>query len=222
VLVPVDPLSTPGERVDVALQRAEGAYVAIVPGTLPIDEMWVENPLYALIHSAGDREGLLLEGADRERWGAVLRRTDLARARSAHPHLSVEASLTACGIRVRRPRPEELPFQFDELLQQARAAESDGDWAIAARVFAHLAAHHRNELWMKALGAGAHFHAGNYEEAGRLSRQVNQVRSTIETLLLEAKVCRRRQDFHTAIRLLREAERGLRDCLPTPDRAPTM
>ena len=219
VLVPVDPLSSPGERVDVALQRAEGAYVAIVPGTLPIDEMWVENPLYALIHSAGAREGFLLEGADPERWGAVLRRTDLERARNTHPHLSVEASLTACGIRVRRPRPEELPFQFDELLQQARAAESDGDWALAARVFAYLAAHHRNELWMKALGAGAHFHAGNYEEAGRLSRRVNQVRSTIETLLLEAKVCRRRQDLHTAIRLLREAERGLRDCLPTPDRA---
>jgi glycosyltransferase involved in cell wall biosynthesis len=218
--IAVDPRSSPAERVDVALQSVEGSYVAILPGTLPIEEMWVENPLHALIHTVPDREGFLLENAGPDRWGAVLKRVDLQRARSASPHLSVEASLTASGVRIRRPRQEELPFQFDTLLHQARMAEADGDWAVAARVFEHMAAHHHNELWMKSLAAGAHFDAGNHVEAGRLSRQVNQVRPTVETLLLEAKVRRRRRDFEAAIRLLQQAERGLRDSLPAPVRVP--
>lgn len=214
VLVPVDPLSSPLERADVALQRAEGSYVAILPSTLPVEEMWVENPLYALMRSECDREGFLLEGTGPGQWGAVLRRVDLQRARNAHPHLSVEASLAACGIRVRHPSREELPFQFDLSLHQARAAEADGDWAVAARIFEHLAAHHHNELWMKSLAAHAHYHAGNYAEADWFSRQVNHVRPTVETLLLEAKVRRRRRDFEGAIRLLQQAERGLLGGLP--------
>jgi hypothetical protein len=134
--------------------------------------------------------------------------------------LSVEASLAACGIRVRRPQPEELPFQFDELLRQAWQAEADGDWPLAARAYEYLAAHHRNELWMKSLAAGAHFHAGHHAQAARLSRQVNQVRSTVETLLLEARVCRRKRNFTDAIGLLEQAERGLQGHLPIPARTP--
>ena len=220
VLVPVDPQSSSQEKVDAALRRAEGAYVAIVPGSMPIDEMWVEDPLYALIHSASDQEGLLLEGIGERLWGAVLKDTDLRQARRAYPHLSVNESLKACGIRVRPPQLEELPFQFDELLRQAWQAEADGDWALAARAYEYLAARHRNELWMRSLAANAHFRAGHHVQAGRLSRQVNQVRSTVETLLLEAKVCRRNRDFQNAIGLLEQAERGLRGHLPIPARAP--
>ncbi len=220
VLVPVDSQSSREERLDVALQRTDSPYVAVVPGAMPIDEMWVENPLYALIHSGSEHEGFLLDGADARLWGGVLRRTDLQRARKMHPHLSVEASLTACCIRVREPRLEELPFQFDELLRQSWLAEVDGDWALAAKGFNYLAQHHRNELWMKSLAAGAYFKAGNHAEAGRLSHEVNQVRATVETLLLEAKVCRQKRKLTTAIRLLEEALRGLDDRLPTPAQAP--
>lgn len=220
VLVPVDSLSSPAERVDAALQRSEGSYVAIVPGTLPIEEMWVEHPLYALIHSASGGEGFLLEGADCAVWGAVLRRADLQRARTAHRNLSVEASLTACGIRVRRPRAQELPFEFDEILRQAWQAESDGDWALAARGFEYLAAHHRNELWMKSQAAGAHFRAGHFIEAGRLGHEVNQIRSTVETLLLEAKIRRQQRDCAAAIGLLNDALKGLEHPLATPALAP--
>jgi len=220
VLVPVDPQSSAQQKVDAALQRIESAYVAIAPGTLPIEEMWVEDPLYVLIHSASDREALLLEGGGAGLWGAVLKEGDLRQARRAHPGVSVEASLAACGIRVRRPQPEELPFQFDELLRQAWQAEADGDWPLAARAYEYLAAHHRNELWMKSLAAGAHFHAGHHAQAARLSRQVNQVRSTVETLLLEARVCRRKRNFTDAIGLLEQAERGLQGHLPIPARTP--
>jgi len=206
--VPVNSLSSPAERVDAALRRCEGDYVAIVAGNAAVEEMWVERPLYTLMHSTA-REGFLLEGATPQSWAAVLRRTDLDQARRAHVHLPVEASLAAADIRVRRPKEEELPFQFDDLLLQAKLAEADGDWIAAARLFERMGERFGNQLWMKEMAARAYFEAGDHPRAGRLSGQVNLERPTVDTLLLEAKVCRRQQDFSTAIRLLTQAEQML-------------
>ena len=219
VFVPVESLSSREERVDVAMQKADGEYVAIVPDALPINEMWVENSLHALINSRQSREGFLLAGATPQMWGAVLRRADLERARRAHPHLSVEASLTACGIRVRQPREDELPFQFDDLVRQAKFAEVEGDWAVAARLFEYVAAHYHNQLWMKAMAARAYFEAGNQAQADRLSCEVNRTRPTVDTLLLEAKIRRQRQDFGAAIQLLSRAERWLTGHVDSPVQA---
>jgi glycosyltransferase involved in cell wall biosynthesis len=219
-LVPVEPQSSVDERVDVALLRAEGKYVAVVPGGLPIEDMWVEDPMYAILHGEKGREGFLLAGTGNGRWGAVVSRADLQWARRAHPHLSVEASLMACGVRVRQPKPEELPFQFDELLRQGKLAEADGDWSVAARLFEHMGQRYHNELWMKTMAARAHCEAGNFERAGRLSREVNRVRPTIDTLLLEAKVCRQERDFAGAIRLLSKAEQGLSSCVDSASMQP--
>jgi glycosyltransferase involved in cell wall biosynthesis len=209
VCVPVDPQSSVDERVDIALQKTQGPYVAVVPNGLPIEDMWVEDAVHAILHSGANREGFLLEGTDSTRWGAVVRRTDLLQARNAHPHLSVEASLTACGLRVRRPRPEELPFQFDELLRHGKLAEAEGDWTLAAQLFEKMGGRYGNELWMKTVAARAYFEAGDRVQAGRLSREVNRVRPAIDTLLLEAKVRRQERDFDGAIRLLTDAEQWL-------------
>jgi len=209
VLVPVSPQSSVDERVDMALRQAEGKYVAVVPFGVPVDELWIEDPVHALIESGTNREGLLTWGKPDNEVGIVVRRSDLQRARQAHPQLSVEASLAACGIRLRRPNEEELPFQLDELLRQGKLAEADGNWSVAARLFERIGQRHRNELWMKTMAARAHFEAGDHERAGQLSREVNRVRPTIDTLLLEAKVRRKERDFAGAIRLLSEAERWL-------------
>jgi len=214
-LVPVNPLSSPAERVDAALRRCEGDYVAVVPCAMAVEEMWVERPLYALMHSTA-REGFLLEGATPRSWAAVLRRTDLDQARRAHVHLSVQASLTAANIQVRQPQEEEMPFQFDELLRQAKLAEADGDWTAAARLFERMGERFGNHLWMKTMAARAYFEAGDHPTAGRLSGQVNLQRPTVDTLLLEAKVCRRKQDFDTAIRLLSQAEQMLGNHVQSP------
>ncbi len=219
-LVPVNPLSSGAERLDAALPRCEGDYIAVVPETMAIDEMWVEDPLYALMHSTV-REGFLLEGAAPQSWAAVLRRTDLDEARRAHRHLTVQASLAAANIPVRRPNEEELPFQFDELLRRARRAEADGEWAAAAHLFERMGERFGNQLWMTAMAARACFEAGDHLRAGRLSGWVNQERPTVDTLLLEAQVCRRKGDFGTAIRLLCQAEQilGTRTHVPAlPER----
>ncbi len=207
-LVLVPPVSSMAERVDAALQRSEGDYVAVVPENLAIEEMWVENPLYALINSAG-RDGVLLEGATPQSWAAVLRRSDLEQARRSYPHLSVDASLAAAGIPMRRPQAEELPFQFDELLRQARAAEADGDWGTAARIFECMGERHRNALWMKTMAAHAYFKVGDRARAESLSREINRERPTVDTLLLEARMQRRKGDFDAAIHLLGRAEQVL-------------
>jgi glycosyltransferase involved in cell wall biosynthesis len=216
-LVPVNPLSCPAERIDTALPRCEGDYVAVVPDKMAIEEMWVESPLYALMHSTA-REGFLLEGATPQCWAAVLRRADLDQARKAHTHLPAEASLAAAGIQVRRPREEELPFQFDEWLRQAKTAEADGNWPAAARLFEHMGERFGNQRWMKAAAAHAYFESRDYSRAGQLSEQVNMECPTVDTLLLEAKVRRRGKDYSTAIRLLAQAEQMLGGCAPVPAR----
>jgi glycosyltransferase involved in cell wall biosynthesis len=207
-LIVTNSLSSPAERVDVALLRCEGDCVAIVPGNMALEEMWVEKPLYALMHSTV-REGFLLGDAAPQSWAAVLRRTDLDQARRAYVQLSVEASLTAAGIRVRRPKEEELPFHLDNLLREAKLAEADGDWTAAARLFEHMGERFGNHLWMRTMAARAYFEAGDHPRAAGLSEQVNGERPTVDTLLLEAKVRRRKRDFHTAIRLLTRAEQIL-------------
>jgi tetratricopeptide (TPR) repeat protein len=139
----------------------------------------------------------------------VLRRADLEHARQEHPHLSVEASLTTAGVRVREPEGRELPFLFDESLHQAMLAEGNGDWAAAARAFEQMAVHYQNELWMKSMAARAYFEAGRHAKAGALSAEVNRLRPTVDTLLLEAKICQKQQDWPRAIRLLHQAEQWL-------------
>ena len=125
------------------------------------------------------------------------------------PRLSVAGSLEACGVGVRVPTSEELPFQFDELFRQAQLAEAEGNWAAAAQLFEYMAAHYRNELWMKAMAARAYYEAGRHAHADQLSREVNRTRPTVDTLLLEAKIHRQKQDYAAAIRLLGQAEQWL-------------
>ena len=215
-LVPVEDLSREEERLDVALRQVDSPYVAVVPCGMPIEEMWVENPLYTLIHNRTHPIGFSLEGATSETWGAVLRRADLLKARVSQPQMSIPVSLTACGVRVRSPGSEELPFQFDESLRQAKLAEADGNWMTAGKLYESMAGRCHNELWMKAMAAQAHFEAGRYSHAGQLSREVNGERPTIDTLLLEAKTCRREGDFHRAIQLLTQAEQRLGDQVSQP------
>ena len=208
-LVPVNPLSSRVEKIDAALARCEGEYVVIVPGGFPIEEMWVEDPLYALINSSVGRQGFELEGSRDACWAAVVRKGDLRFARGRFPNLPVRESLKAASIVLRHLCPEEIPFQFDSLLKEAQTAEKDGNWAKAARMFEHIADHHQNELWMKTLTAKASYKAGDLNKALKLSSEVNQQHPTVNTLLLEAKIRREKKNFSLAVELLEKAEQIL-------------
>jgi len=211
VTVPVNPLASVDERIDAALEKCDGEYIAIVPSGFAMDEMRIECPLYALINSSANHQGFELAGSTNMLWAAVVRKDDLQYARKSFPNLPVRESLKAVGVVLRQPDFEELPFQFDRLLQMALLAQKDGNWAEAAQMFEYIAEHHQNELWMKALAANAFSKAGIHTRAAELSCEVNQQRPTVDALLLEAKINRQRKDFKSAVRLLERAEQILGD-----------
>ena len=210
IYVPVNPSLSQTERTDAALARCEGDYVVVVPNSLPINEMWIEDPLYALLNSTVEREAIKIEASTDTLWSAVIRKDDLLFARRSFPHLSLRQSMEAAGIKIRDLRPEEIPFQLDSLLKEARLAEKNGNWAEAAEIFVFAAERYQNQVWMKTMAAKALFKAGAHTKAAQISREINQQRPTIDTLLLEAKVCREKNDFNSAIELLKNAEQKLK------------
>jgi len=205
----VNPLSSQVQRIDAALARCEGKYIAIVPSGFPIRQFWVEDSLHALVNSSVNNEGFELEDSTERLWAVVVRKNELQYARRSFPHLSVRESLNAAGIAIRRLQPEEIPFQFDQLLEKAKSAEKNGNWSKAAEMFEYITEHYQNELWMKTLAAKASFKAGGHIRAAELSREVNRQRPTVDTLLLEAKVKHEKKDFNSAIKLLKKAEQIL-------------
>ena len=209
VLVPVNPLFSDVQRIDAALELCDGKFIAVVPSGFPVKDFWIENSLYALSNNSVGSEGFELEGSTDALWAVVLRKADLQYARKTFPELSLQQSLKAAGIAVRQLRPEEQPFQFDRLLQQAQLAQKNGNWMQAAQMFEYIAEHHQNRLWMKALAAKAFFQAGDRTRAAQLAGEVNQHRSTVDTLLLEAILNREKKKFNPAIELLKKAEQIL-------------
>jgi glycosyltransferase involved in cell wall biosynthesis len=205
----VNPLSSQVQRIDAALARCEGEYIVIVPSGFPMRQFWVEDSLHALVNSSVNNEGFELEDSTERLWAVVVRKNELQYARRSFPHLSVRESLNAAGIAIRRLQPEEIPFQFDQLLEEARSAEKNGNWSKAAEMFEYIMKHYQNELWMKTLAAKASFKAGGHIRAAELSREVNRQRPTVDTLLLEAKVKHEKKDFNSAIKLLKKAEQIL-------------
>jgi glycosyltransferase involved in cell wall biosynthesis len=209
VVVPVAASLSQAKRIDSALKQCNGEYIAIVPSGFPITDMWIENSIYALINSPVDCHGFELVGSTSKLWAAVVRKDSLLFALSSFPDLPVRESLKAARMVLRKPRYEELPFQFDDLLKQARLAEKNGNCLEAAEMFEYIANHHQNELWMKKLAAKAFFNAGNHLRATELSSEINDERPTVDTLLMEAKVKRENKNYDSAIELLKTAERVL-------------
>ncbi|MBL7145160.1 MAG: glycosyltransferase, partial [Phycisphaerae bacterium] len=209
ILVPVNALSSHDQLIDAALARCDGEYIVIVPSGFPMREFWVEDSLHALINSSANNEAFELEDSTDMLWAVVARKEDLQYARRTFPNLPVRESLSAAGITIRRLKPEEIPFQFDQLLEKAKKAEKNGNWSKAAEMFEYITKHHQNELWMKVWAAKAFFNAGSYTRAAELSCEVNQQWPTVDTLLVEAKVNREKKDFNSAIGSLNQAEQIL-------------
>ena len=209
VPVPVNPTTSQARHIDAVLERCDSEYIGIVTSGLPINDMWIENPLYALINNPDSRRGYEPEGSTDELWAAVVTKDDLQFARRSFPNLPVRESLKAAGIVLKHPNFKELPFQFDNFLQQARSAEKDGNWYQAGQIYEYIAENHLNELWMKRLAAKAFFKAGDHIRAAELNQSVNRQRPTVDTLLLEAKIKREKKDFDSAIKLLKTAEQIL-------------
>ncbi len=209
VFVNANPSSSHARQVDAALEKCEGEYIAIVPSGFPVKDIWIENPLYALINCVDDRQGFIPEETTDRLWAVVVKKDDLLFARRSFPDLSVLESLKAVGVTLRRPRNEELPFQFDNLYNQGLSIENEGDWFQAAQMYEYIADQHQNVLWMKRLAAKAFYEAGDHSKAEQICHEINRQKPMVDTLLLEAKLKRENEQFDSAIELLTAAENTL-------------
>ena len=206
VCVPVEPFLSREQQTDAVLRDCEGDFVAIVPAGLPVEEMWIEEPLYALINNPHKEQGYQLDSSTDELWAGVFRKEELLDARKKFPQLSVQQSLMNCGIAVRKLRSDEIPFQFDSLLKEGKTAEENGNWSQAAEIFEYIADHYQNQLWMRSLAAGALFKAGEHKRAAELAKKINACKPTVDTLLLEAKMHKKEKNFQSAIAILQNAK----------------
>ncbi len=206
VTVAVDSADSQLQRIDKALGECEGDYVAVVPSGFPIRDMWVEDSLYALLNTSNNREAFELEGSTPGCWAVAARREHLQLARGKYPDAPIQKGLTAAGINVRRLRADEIPFQLDTLLKQAQDKEKECNWAQAAKIYEHIGENYGNQLWMKSLAAGTLFKARDFDKSAELTSWINQRRATVDTLLLEARLKRKKGAFNEAIPLLKKAE----------------
>ena len=196
-------------RVDEALRRCDGDYVAVVPRPMPITSLWVEPAVYALARRRGARSAYLLGPGARAR-AVALARSDLLEARRRFPALSVRRCIEAAGIAVGTPAAEDSPFRLDDALGRAKAMELQGEWLGAARLYEDLASAWGAECWIRRRAAWALYHDGGHdEEAADLCRRINAHYPTTDTLLLEAKLHRRAGRCVQALAVLAEAERIL-------------
>ena len=205
VFVPVEAAANQAQQIDEALKKCEGDFAAIVPADFAVEEMWVEEPLYALIENKGKKQAYRLESPGEGGFGAVFRKDELLEARKKFPNLSVEDSAAKYGIEVRKIEPQEIPFQFDSLLKEARQAEQNGSWSEAAEIFEYIGKRYKNRLWMNSLQANVLFKAGELKRSAELVKKANASRPTVDTLFLEAKILKAAGNYPAAIGLLENA-----------------
>ncbi len=196
-------------RVDKALRLGEADCVAVLPPDGDVDAAGIEACAYVLEHHAEPGQAVRLPSASGA-WGAVFRTDELLRARRNHPALSLRRSVEAAGLATRSPRGDELPFDFDQALRDARAAEADGNFLRAARTYEALARKRGNTLWMKEAAACALYRDEQHDpQALEACQEVNRHRPTVSSLLLEARLCRRNDQVPRAARLLEQAREVL-------------
>jgi glycosyltransferase involved in cell wall biosynthesis len=208
----VDENSSLAERFDAAFETCDGKYVAVVPRgfTIKYDEVaWIEKSLEPLMKGDNINEAFEITGSSELCWSAVFTREQLKRSRRDCGNVSVRESIKAAGIKVRLPKSEEFPFQFDNLLAGAEEVERQGDYLKASQIYDYIQKHFQNELWMNTRRANSLYYAGKYDEAVRITVELNKKRSTVATLLIEARARRKKDENESAIKLLRRAERIL-------------
>jgi len=214
VFVPAKEGSSQDEQIDTALGQCEGDFVAIVPADFAIEQMWIEEPLYGLIQNHQKKVAYSLDQTGQKNLPAVFRKDELLASRKKFSNLSAEESISKYGIEVRKLEPKEIPFQFDSLLKEAKEAEQNGCWREASEIYEYIGRQYKNQLWMNALAAQSLYKSGEHTRSLELAGKINRERPTVDTLLLEAKICKEQGDLIRATRLLERAREILNGVYP--------
>ncbi|MFO8012986.1 MAG: glycosyltransferase [Phycisphaerae bacterium] len=216
VPVPVEAGTSLAGRLDAAVARAGGDYVAVVPHGTPFHLVWVEDALHAALAGDGRTAFALGEDEPTPTTGFVLPTEVLARVRRGAGGAPVAEALRAAGITLRAPAPDEYALRFDRALQEAQRRRDEGNPLQAAAIYAGVGEQLGNTRWMRECRAHTLYEAGGHD-AGVLGlcRDLNR-RPRVSTLLLEGRVLRRAGRFEEAVDRLEHARRLLAPQKGTP------
>jgi len=216
VPVPTAADAGPAARLDAALARAAGDYVAVVTPSVRFEMLWVEDALHAAMGGDGGT-AFALQADDPSAPGFVLPTDVLVRARREAAGASVADSLRAAGVALRRPEPHECALRFDRALQDAQRRQEEGSALQAAAIYRAIEEQLGNARWMRQRRARALYEAGGRDaEALDLCCDLNRCQPTVDTLLLEARLHRRADRFEEAVGRLQHARRILAPKKGTP------
>ncbi|MCK5564575.1 MAG: glycosyltransferase [Planctomycetes bacterium] len=207
--VEVSASSSPEERFDAALKVCQGDYVAVVAKDIDLkgkDVGWVENSLWPLIASDDANQAFEIIKSEPGYWSAVFGCEQIKRARREFGHLSIEESVKAAGIKLRKPEPDEIPSRFDNAIVAVEGLEEKGDWKYALKIFDYIIGTFDGNIWVKTRYANAFYHAGQYAGALRLIKEINSSRATVSSLLIEARVHNAMSNKQKAIEFYSRAE----------------
>lgn len=193
-------------RVDAALDRLGGDYVAVVPHGVPMTLLWVEDALHAAVGDPTGRTAFTLTGHSEVRPAFVVGAGQLRRARAGRGERRLLDSLRGVGAEVREPRPGEWALGFERVFQAAESLEEEGNWVQAAALYNQIHPRFGNTRWMRERAAAALYRAGGRDdEALDIVGDLNRGRPTVSTLILEARLHRRCDRLNDAVGLLERA-----------------
>jgi glycosyltransferase involved in cell wall biosynthesis len=209
-VVPIRAGASLGTKVDAALAASDADFIAVVPPETPVHELWIEPAAWALQHHASANQAIQLCDRQAQPLPAVFRAEELRRGRRGRGDVDFLASLRQAGLEFRAAVQNELPLQFDLLLESAKAMETDGNWPQAAALYEQARRGGANVDWMQLAQARALAEVPASSAAAReLCGQINSRRPTVESLLLEARLHRRAENIEQAVVLLERARRVL-------------
>jgi glycosyltransferase involved in cell wall biosynthesis len=202
------------QRLSRMLGQVDAPLTAILTAgiTMPPQEaIYLERSVYSLLGGKNSRTLFEIKESDEAHFGAVGHTQTWRDALRSGCSLLSAQSLRSAGLEVRKPRVDEYPFQFDNLLCSTEMQQIEGQWEQAAKIYDYLAEHFGNEIWMQTRQANALYHAGRYAAAAELAGQLNRRRATVTTYMIEARARRKMLDYKTAAGLYGRALEILTD-----------
>jgi tetratricopeptide (TPR) repeat protein len=203
VPVEVDGLSLQ-QRIGAVLAKCDASYIAVVPEGFKIREFWVEDCLYAVSQNPLGGEVFELEDSSEGLWGGIFERQLLENLISDMSG-SLLDSVKKSGRKIRKMQPQEIVFQYDQLLSKARTLMQQENFTDAAELFEHIAKNYGNELWIGILAAQAHLKSGNLQRAKQISGRLNGVFPSVESIITEAQSEKGFKNYDRAVRLFENA-----------------
>lgn len=214
VPVPVVDGDSNDQRLARMLGQTDAPLTAVLTAGIsmpPQEAIYLERSVFPLLGGKNSRTIYEIKESNPAHFGAVGHTRTLRDAvERGYSALSAQ-SLQSAGLEVRKPRFDEYPFQFDNLLCSTEIQQIEGNWEQAAKIYEYLAEHFGNEIWMQTRQANALYHAGRYAAAGELAHQLNQKRPTVTTYMIEARARKKLQDYKTAADLYGRALEILTD-----------